>query len=111
MISSKPAAGFNHKQYGVTSEGVNVFLRVALEEAGFRPESEPFTVKMTGGTNGDVAGNMIRFLARDYNGNARVVGICDGTATAEDPAGRRVYARQHPGGRRRPRLDAQPGAS
>jgi len=87
MISSKPGAGFNHKEYGVTSEGVNVFLRVALEEAGFSPTEKPFTVKITGGTNGDVAGNMLRFLSRDYNGNAQIVGICDGTATAEDPDG------------------------
>ena len=87
FISSKPGAGFNHKEYGVTSEGVNTFLRVALEEQGRDPFTEPFTVKLTGGTNGDVAGNMVRFLHRDYNGNAKVVGMADGTATAEDPDG------------------------
>ena len=87
FISSKPAAGFNHKEFGVTSEGVNTFLRVALEEQGIAPLEQPFTVKITGGTNGDVAGNMVRFLDRDYNDNAKVVGIADGTATAEDPAG------------------------
>ena len=30
FMSSKPRAGINHKEYGVTSEGVNVFLDVAL---------------------------------------------------------------------------------
>ena len=87
FISSKPGAGFNHKEFGVTSEGVNTFLRVALQERGIDPFNQPFTVKMTGGTNGDVAGNMLKFLNRDYNGNALIVGIADGTATAEDPDG------------------------
>jgi len=87
FISSKPGAGFNHKEFGVTSEGVNTFLKVALQERGIDPFNEPFTVKLTGGTNGDVAGNMLKFLNRDYNGNAKVVGIADGTATAEDPDG------------------------
>jgi NAD-specific glutamate dehydrogenase len=68
FISSKPAAGFNHKEYGVTSEGVNTFLKVALEEQGTDPFTEPFTVKLTGGTNGDVAGNMVR--CADYSTTA-----------------------------------------
>jgi glutamate dehydrogenase len=86
FMSSKPDAGFNHKEYGVTSEGVNVFLGVALKEAGFEPETQPFTVKITGGTDGDVAGNMILCLARDYP-HAKIVGICDASATLEDPDG------------------------
>jgi len=86
FMSSKPDAGFNHKEYGVTSEGVNVFLGVALKEAGIEPETQPFTVKMTGGTDGDVAGNMILCLERDYP-DARIVGICDASATLEDPEG------------------------
>lgn len=86
FISSKPSAGFNHKEFGVTSEGVNVFLDEALRQAGFDPEKDTFTVKITGGTDGDVAGNMIKLLARDY-ADARIVGICDGTATIEDPSG------------------------
>merc|ERR1719498_1522934 len=87
FISSKPGAGFNHKEYGVTSEGVNTFLKVALQQRGIDPFNDPFTVKMTGGTNDDVAGNMLKFLHRDYNGNAKIVGIADGTATAEYPDG------------------------
>ena len=30
IISSKPLSGINHKKYGVTSEGVLVFLRYAV---------------------------------------------------------------------------------
>ncbi len=79
LMSSKPGAGINHKTYGVTSEGVNVFLRAALESIGIKPTEQPFRVSITGGPDGDVAGNMIRILDRDYSGNARIVGIADGS--------------------------------
>ena len=48
-MSSKPKAGINHKVYGVTSEGVVVHLRTALEEFyGIDPYKEKFTIKITG---------------------------------------------------------------
>ena len=87
FMSSKPGAGINHKVYGVTSEGVNVFLEVALRARGIDPRKQPFTVKITGGPDGDVAGNMIRILNRDYGNNARIVGIADGSGVGEDPDG------------------------
>ena len=87
FMSSKPGAGINHKVYGVTSEGVNVFLEVALRSIGIDPTSQPFSVKITGGPDGDVAGNMIRILHRDYGDNARIVGIGDGSGSGEDPDG------------------------
>jgi glutamate dehydrogenase len=63
-MSSKPTNGINHKQYGVTSEGVAVYLDVGLRETGRHPAQtgRPFTVKLTGGTDGDVAGNMLRIM-------------------------------------------------
>lgn len=87
FMSSKPEAGINHKTYGVTSEGVAVFLNVALGALRPQGDRDYFTVKLTGGTDGDVAGNMLKILHRDYGDGVRVVGICDGTATAEDPDG------------------------
>jgi glutamate dehydrogenase len=90
FMSSKPGAGINHKVYGVTSEGVNVFLNVALRARGFDPTARPFTVKITGGPDGDVAGNMIKILHRDYGDNARIVGIADGSGCGEDPDGLNV---------------------
>jgi glutamate dehydrogenase len=87
FMSSKPGAGINHKVYGVTSEGVNVFLDVALRSVGIDPRTQPFTVKITGGPDGDVAGNMIRILHRDYGDNARIVAIGDGSGSGEDPDG------------------------
>ena len=87
FMSSKPGAGINHKTYGVTSEGVNVFLEVALQARGIDPRKRPFTVKITGGPDGDVAGNMMRILNRDYGANARIVGVADGSGVGEDPQG------------------------
>jgi glutamate dehydrogenase len=87
FMSSKPRAGFNHKQYGVTSEGVAVFLDVALRHNGIQPDKQPFTVKITGGPDGDVAGNLMRILFRDYGDNVRVVGVSDGSGCAEDAEG------------------------
>ena len=56
FMSSKPRAGINHKEYGVTSEGVNVYLDVALRRVLKKnPKEEPFTIKITGGPDGDVA--------------------------------------------------------
>ncbi len=87
FMSSKPGAGINHKVYGVTSEGVNIFLRMGLLSRGIDPAKQPFTVKITGGPDGDVAGNMMRILDRDYGANARVVGVADGSGCGEDPDG------------------------
>ena len=87
-MSSKPKAGINHKEYGVTSEGVNVYLEVALRRAlGIDPKNQPFTIKMTGGPNGDLAGNEIKILVREYGDNAKIVGLADHSGCAEDPNG------------------------
>mmetsp|Transcript_37560 Transcript_37560/g.76812 ORF Transcript_37560/g.76812 Transcript_37560/m.76812 type:complete len:1078 (-) Transcript_37560:99-3332(-) len=88
FMSSKPRAGINHKEYGVTSEGVNVYLDVALRHVlKIDPKQESFSIKITGGPDGDVAGNELKILAREYGDNAKVVGIADGTGCAEDPNG------------------------
>jgi glutamate dehydrogenase len=87
FMSSKPGAGINHKEYGVTSEGVTVFLEVALKAVGIDPRSQSFTVKITGGPDGDVAGNEIKILHREYGERAKIVGIADGSGCGEDPDG------------------------
>ena len=72
----------------MTSEGVNVYLDVALRKVlKIDPTLNPFTVKITGGPDGDVAGNELKILYREYSDNAKVVGIADGTGCAEDPDG------------------------
>merc|ERR1719502_641224 len=87
FMSSKPLAGINHKEYGVTSEGVAVFLDEALRRSGINPNEQEFSVKITGGPDGDVAGNLMRILFREYGENAKIVGIADGSGGAEDPRG------------------------
>jgi len=87
FMSSKPGAGINHKAYGITSEGITVYLEVVLRQAGIEPKTDPFTVTLTGGPDGDVAGNQIKILLTRYPKTARVVGIADGSGVAEDPDG------------------------
>lgn len=87
FMSSKPGAGINHKEYGVTSEGINVFVENMLRFINIDPHKQRFTVKMTGGPDGDVAGNELKILHREYGENARVVAIGDGTGAAYDPDG------------------------
>lgn len=87
-MSSKRGPGFNHKEFGVTSEGVVVYLDVALRESlNIDPHKQSFTLKITGGPDGDVAGNLIKILFREYGNNPKIVGICDGEGVAEDPDG------------------------
>jgi glutamate dehydrogenase len=66
---------------------VIVFLEVALKAVGIDPRKQPFTIKITGGPDGDVAGNGIRILLREFGKNVRIVGIADGSGSAEDPEG------------------------
>lgn len=88
FMSSKKDDGFNHKEFGVTSEGVVVYLDVALRKAlNIDPKRQPFTVKVTGGPDGDVAGNLIKILFRDYGSNAKILAVADGFGVAEDPDG------------------------
>ncbi len=87
FMSSKPNAGINHKQYGVTSLGVVVFAEEILRYLGIDPHTMPFTVKMTGGPAGDVAGNAVRILHKEYGERAVIVSMSDGHGAAYDPQG------------------------
>lgn len=87
FISSKPITGFNHKEYGVTSLGVNVYVDETLKYLGIDPKKDPFTVKMSGGPDGDVAGNQILNLQRFYPNTAKVLAITDISGTIFDPLG------------------------
>lgn len=87
FMSSKPGAGINHKEYGVTSEGVNVFVDNLLRFLQIHPDKKPFTVKITGGPDGDVAGNALKILHREYGESAKIVAIADGYGAAYNPEG------------------------
>jgi glutamate dehydrogenase len=85
-IMSSKAVGINHKQYGVTSTGVVTFAEIAMRERGVDISRDPFSVKLTGGPNGDVAGNALRILLERCPG-VQVRCIVDGTAALFDPGG------------------------
>ncbi len=87
FISGKPSIGINHKEYGVTSLGVNVYMHKLLEYLGIDPNKDPFTVKISGGPDGDVAGNQIRNLFKLYPKTAKLVAITDVSGTIFDPEG------------------------
>ncbi len=85
IISSK-RIGIGHKEYGVTSTGVVAFAEIVMKAMGKDIRRDPFTVKMTGGPNGDVAGNAIRLLL-DRCPKVRINLILDGSGLLYDPAG------------------------
>lgn len=92
VISGKPGAGINHKEYGVTSFGVHQYLLKTLRELGIDPAKDPFSIKIAGGPGGDVAGNEMKLLLAEEDGKPlypgmRLVAITDGPAFAYDPDG------------------------
>jgi glutamate dehydrogenase len=85
-IMSSKKVGINHKHYGVTSLGVVTFAEIAMREQGIDIRRDAFSVKITGGPNGDVAGNGLRLLLeRCPRVSVRLV--VDATAALVDPAG------------------------
>lgn len=87
FISGKPNTGINHKEYGVTSLGVNVYMEALLRFLGIDPATTPFTIKMSGGPDGDVAGNQINNLFKLYPQTAKLLTLVDVSGTIYDPKG------------------------
>jgi len=87
FITSKPRIGINHKRYGATSLGVNCCMEEALKFLKINPQQTVFTVKMSGGPDGDVAGNQILNLHRRYPNTARLVTLIDASGVIYDPQG------------------------
>jgi glutamate dehydrogenase len=85
VISSK-RFGINHKEYGVTSTGVIAFAEITLQQLGIDVRKDPFSVKLTGGPGGDVAGNALRLLL-ERSPQVQVRLILDGSGALVDPAG------------------------
>ncbi|ACM20122.1 Glu/Leu/Phe/Val dehydrogenase superfamily protein [Geotalea daltonii FRC-32] len=85
IISSKKV-GINHKEYGVTSTGVVRFAEITMEHVGICMGRDLFSVKFTGGPNGDVAGNAMRIML-DRCPRMSIRLILDGTAALFDPSG------------------------
>lgn len=87
FISGKPTVGINHKEYGVTSLGLNIYMEQTLKYVGIDPNNQIFTVKMSGGPDGDVAGNQIYNFYKYYPKTANLIALTDGTGCIYDPEG------------------------
>jgi glutamate dehydrogenase len=85
VISSKQV-GINHKEFGVTSTGVVTFAEIAMRHLGIDIRKDAFSVKLTGGPGGDVAGNALRLLL-ERSPQVRIRLIVDGSGALFDPAG------------------------
>ncbi len=86
FITGKKLQGIGHKRYGVTSLGVSVYVDAALKFANIDSE-KPFTAKMTGGPDGDVAGNLLVNLYKNYGSQVRLLALTDVSGTIFDPEG------------------------
>ena len=93
IISGKEDTGINHKHYGVTSFGVYQYLIRTLKHLNINAEADEFSVILSGGPFGDVAGNMMKLLnAKKADGSYVLPKLCikavtDGPAALYDPAG------------------------
>ena len=85
-VMSSKEVGINHKDYGVTSFGVIRFAEVTMQEIGIDMHHDAFSVKFTGGPNGDVAGNAMRLLYERCP-QVQIKLIIDGTGALFDPLG------------------------
>ncbi len=85
-VMSSKQVGINHKDYGVTSIGVIRFAEVTMQALGINMHQDEFSVKFTGGPNGDVAGNGMRLLLERCP-KVKIKLIIDGTGALFDPDG------------------------
>jgi len=85
-IMSSKKIGINHKEYGVTSIGVIRFAEVTMKAFNIDMHKDAFSVKFTGGPNGDVAGNGMRLLLERCP-KVAIKLIVDGTGALFDPDG------------------------
>lgn len=86
-IMSSKRFGINHKEYGVTSTGVVTFAEITMADTlGIDIKRDSFSFKITGGPNGDVAGNCLRIMLDTCPG-MRIRLILDGTAALYEPDG------------------------
>ncbi len=85
-VMSSKQVGINHKDYGVTSIGVIRFAEVTMNSLGIDMHKDEFSVKFTGGPNGDVAGNGMRLLLERCP-KVKIKLIIDGSGALYDPEG------------------------
>ncbi|KAL7719772.1 Glutamate dehydrogenase [Entamoeba marina] len=83
FISGKEETGINHKEYGVTSLGVFEFIKLGLEYL----KLDKYTMKIKGGPNGDVAGNIIKLVHKYHKDRCNITSISSSICAIYDPNG------------------------
>ncbi|KAL7715860.1 Glutamate dehydrogenase [Entamoeba marina] len=83
FISGKEETGINHKEYGVTSLGVFEFIKLGLEYL----KLDKYTMKIKGGPNGDVAGNIIKLVHKYHKDRCNITSISSSVCAIYDPNG------------------------
>lgn len=76
---SESLGGIPHDTYGMTSRGIQEYVRLSLEKCGL--EESSITKFQTGGSDGDLGSNSIK-LSCD-----RTIAIVDGAGVLYDPSG------------------------
>lgn len=88
FMTSKPRAGINHKEYGVTSQGLMTWLVESMKTLFSKDlYRSHFSLTMTGGPDGDVASNIIKILYNSCRKYAHFLAIKDKSGIAYDPEG------------------------
>ncbi|ELP88873.1 glutamate dehydrogenase, putative [Entamoeba invadens IP1] len=83
FISGKEKTGINHKEYGVTSLGVFEYLEECLNFLNIKK----YTMKIKGGPNGDVAGNLIHLIYNKHKDRCTITSISSSACAISDRKG------------------------
>ncbi|GAB1219833.1 hypothetical protein ENUP19_0044G0007 [Entamoeba nuttalli] len=83
FISGKEETGINHKEYGVTSIGVFEYVKLGLDYL----KLNNYTMKITGGPNGDVAGNLIHLVKKEHTERCKITSISSSVCAILDSQG------------------------
>ncbi len=87
LMCGQAGEGIDEASHHFTSEGMIVFFEEALRACGIEPSEDSFTVKMTGGPDGYIAGSTLQLLFRDFGERCRIVAIADASGSLRDPDG------------------------
>ena len=84
---ANPSPGINHKEYGVTSLGINVYMHKVLEYMGIHPEKDDLYCQNVRWTRWRCGRQSIAQSLSFLSQTAKVIALTDGTGTIHDDQG------------------------